>query len=1299
MGTLAPKEAADERDAAGTQVVESVRFSDMTQAQTETANRDEGKLTAEEWYDLVVEASADGSWYYDVDNQAIYYAPSFLDILDLGTGSGHISPEDFMARVHPDDREPYKRLLASHLKGETDLLQVEIRVFNEAGDMRWILSRGIARRNSAGHAYCMLGSIVDITRRRQLEDSLRAVALSSTEGGGAEFFESLARYLAEALGSDFAIIGRLDGDQEASVRTVAVYEDGKIRSNFRYELAGTPCENVMDNSLCAYPDKVAALFPRDAMLSEEQIKGYVGSPLVDSSGRTMGIIAALFRRPVADVSTAEDLLTIFGARAAAELERQAKVEALRESEQKFRDFAEVAADIFWTMDAELRFSYFNDRCYERFMLAPAELLGRTLWELAFGQPADSAEWGRHRKLLENHAPFRDFVYTFKDGRGEHRHMSLSGRPLFDPGDGRFEGYRGVATEITERRRAEAEYQDIFNNASEGIYRSSLDGRLLRANPALVRLHGLQTESELLEAMTDIANQWYVDPEDRARITRRLRKDGRVDNFETEIYRCATGERIWVIENARAVRGDSGEIVYYEGMVHDITERRRLEAQYRDIFDNVGESIYRSTPEGRLVQANPALARLQGFDTPEALLEAVGDLNTDWYLDPNTRPELKRLIEERGYLDGFEAEVRRLNSNERIWTSETVRVTRDAQGKVLYYEGSIRDVTAEHKARELAHHRSVVLEMIARDAPLGEVLHQITAIARQQQEQLVAAIFRLQNGRLYCAAAPELSRGCIETINGSTLEAVGGAVRSALEGDCEVARTRVGDREGGEGRLHKAMRDAGYEALLATPIRDQQGTVLGVITAFSGLSKEAGTSTDLLRELGQIASIAIEQQRLSEALRRQAHYDPLTELPNRALLSDRLEQAIREAERDGHPVGVLLADLDEFKLINDSMGHGAGDRVLQEVARRLRDCLRAGDTVARLGGDEFVLVVPLKDGSEYCSVVAGRLIQALQRNVNVAGREVSTRPSIGISLYPQDGATAEALLQAADTAMYAAKQSGKNRYCYFDRAMNQQVSKRLQVESDLQHALVGGALEIHYQPRIVLDCGACHGAEALLRWRHPQRGLMEAREFVGAAQRGPVMNEIDRFVLREATRTLARWQREGRPLALSINISARELYSDGFVSGVAAALEEAAIDAAGLEIEISESAVLRDYERACDQLRALKSRLPALRVAVDDFGSGYSSLNCLRQLPIDTLKIDESFIAELCRGDDAAAAMVRTIVDFGRSLGLTVVAEGVEHQVQSDALREYGCDQAQGFLYGAAVPLPEFETRYAAVLDA
>jgi predicted signal transduction protein with EAL and GGDEF domain len=364
-----------------------------------------------------------------------------------------------------------------------------------------------------------------------------------------------------------------------------------------------------------------------------------------------------------------------------------------------------------------------------------------------------------------------------------------------------------------------------------------------------------------------------------------------------------------------------------------------------------------------------------------------------------------------------------------------------------------------------------------------------------------------------------------------------------------------------------------------------------------------------------------------------------------------------------------------------------------VAARLRNCVRDRDTVARLGGDEFVIAVPLREELD-ATEVAERVLASLQPSVQVAGRDVTARPSIGISMFPQDGQSTEALMQAADTAMYAAKHAGKNRYRYFAETMNAQVSERLRLETELRTALAENQLELYYQPQIDLPGRHLVGAEALLRWNHPERGALAPGQFLPVAELGPLIGQIDRYVLRAAAHALAEWQSAGEDIILAANISARELHAADFGAEVAQVLADTRVDPNGLELEITESMLMVDFQHASRQLIDLKARAPGLRIAIDDFGSGYSSLNYLRHLPIDTLKIDRAFVADIDAPEsaDTARAIVRTIVELGRSLGLSVIAEGVETAAQADLMQELGCETAQGYWFDPPLQRPDFERR-------
>lgn len=432
---------------------------------------------------------------------------------------------------------------------------------------------------------------------------------------------------------------------------------------------------------------------------------------------------------------------------------------------------------------------------------------------------------------------------------------------------------------------------------------------------------------------------------------------------------------------------------------------------------------------------------------------------------------------------------------------------------------------------------------------------------------------------------------------------------------------------------------------------------------------------------------------NKQLRHLATHDTLTGLPNRVLMDDRLSQAIAHADRHGESFAVLWLDLDRFKLVNDSLGHRAGDELLKEVAQRLKGVVRSIDTVARLGGDEFVLIVSPDRQRDVAQQLAGRLIEVMEAPVRVAGVEIHTSPSIGIAFYPNDGATIETLLAHADAAMYCAKQRGRNNFQCFTPGMNTATQEKVKLESDLHTALERKQFELHYQPKVNISTGAVHGAEALLRWRHPVRGLIPPGEFIPIAEDCGLIGTIGAWVVREACRQARAWQLQGLPpLRVAVNLSPSQFRQGDIGSIIRDALDQAGLEARFLEVELTESAVMSDPEESISILEKLSEM--GVLVSVDDFGTGYSSMSYLRRFPIDKLKVDRSFISEvMSRPEDAS--IVRAIVSLAHSLKLKVVAEGVESMEQLEFLKTLGCDQYQGYHYSPALPASQFEELIAA----
>jgi diguanylate cyclase (GGDEF)-like protein len=426
---------------------------------------------------------------------------------------------------------------------------------------------------------------------------------------------------------------------------------------------------------------------------------------------------------------------------------------------------------------------------------------------------------------------------------------------------------------------------------------------------------------------------------------------------------------------------------------------------------------------------------------------------------------------------------------------------------------------------------------------------------------------------------------------------------------------------------------------------------------------------------------------NDQLRHLATHDALTGLPNRVLLDDRLEQAVVHAERDDQRFAVMVLDLDRFKFINDSLGHRAGDELLNQVARRLQSVVSKFDTVARVGGDEFVLVLGSAADRAAAEVIGQRVFDALKSPVRISGVDLHVATSIGIAFFPADGTSSDNLIAHADAAMYCAKQRGRNNLQFFEPGMDTATRDRVKLESDLHAALRNRQFELHYQPKVDTATDDFHSAEALIRWQHPEHGTIMPEDFIPLAEESGLINAIGEWVLREACRQCKEWQREGLPpLRVAVNVSASQFRQGNLLDVIHSAVNDAGLDPRFLEIELTESAVMTNPEESASILERL-SQIGVL-VSVDDFGTGYSSMSYLRRFPIDKLKIDRGFVKDLItRADDAS--IVQAIISLAHSLRLKVVAEGVETPEQLDSLRSMGCDQYQGFHFSPPLSANDF----------
>jgi diguanylate cyclase (GGDEF)-like protein/PAS domain S-box-containing protein len=466
-----------------------------------------------------------------------------------------------------------------------------------------------------------------------------------------------------------------------------------------------------------------------------------------------------------------------------------------------------------------------------------------------------------------------------------------------------------------------------------------------------------------------------------------------------------------------------------------------------------------------------------------------------------------------------------------------------------------------------------------------------------------------------------------------------------------------------------IRRDGFESAIedsAAPIHDRGGRVIGAVIVFHDVSAARAMSSQMTHS---------------------AQHDLVTNLPNRLLLSDRITQTIALAHRQNRPIAVIFLDLDRFKYINDSLGHAIGDQLLQSVSRRLLASVRGSDTVSRLGGDEFVLLLSEIAYPEDAATSANKILHSLSAPHSIEGQDLHIDGSIGISVYPEDGEDAETLIKNADTAMYHAKENGRNNFQFFKAEMNVKAVERQSLEGSLRRALERKEFLLHYQPKVNLETGEITGVEALIRWRQPDRGLVPPSQFVPIAEDCGLIIQIGSWVLREACRQARAWQDAGLPpVPITVNVSAVEFRDKGFVESVRRTLSETGLEARYLGLELTEGVLMEDAESTASVLQELKAM--GVHLAVDDFGTGYSSLSYLRQFPIDVLKIDQSFVHQITSDPDDSS-IVSAIINMGKSLKHLVVAEGIETQEQRAYLQAQRCAEGQGYLFSRPLAAAQF----------
>ncbi|HCP48123.1 MAG TPA: hypothetical protein DIU15_18945 [Deltaproteobacteria bacterium] len=703
-----------------------------------------------------------------------------------------------------------------------------------------------------------------------------------------------------------------------------------------------------------------------------------------------------------------------------------------------------------------------------------------------------------------------------------------------------------------------------------------------------------------------------------------------------------------------------------------------------LAQRVGDELHR-----RVEALHGRVEALEGSDDSGSSAEGE---HTDSDGKSSRHAQLERLQREVRGLGRVAGDLRRLAAGAPPRSSEP-RWLRRWRLSVKPSEGAVG--SASRPAPLLDRNR--VLEMMAAGDPIEEVLDRVVEGVELRMSGLACALVMSDGASGEIATSPSLDRALIQDIHSRLGGSMSGGSGGSGREDIEVCDVASSVRWSGGRDLLTAQ---GYVRTWCCAVALADGDEVGglcVLVREGDPLEPSRLQRRVMEEAVSLASIAIGQERTRRELQHQAHHDQLTGLPNRALLVDRLEQAIVMGVVGRHKkpeLAVVLVDLDNFKVINESLGHRAGDLVLKAVSRRIRNVLRESDTVARVGGDEFGLLLPVSSAATAAAVV-DKLQGILSAPFQVGGRELFVTASFGIGMYPADGGDASSLFSAADSAVFAAKAKGRDTAQFFTSTMNAEARERLALETELRRAIDSGGFVLHYQARVELQTGRITGVEALLRWHHPELGLLLPGRFLAVATAAGLMPRIGELVLRMAAQQVRAWRDQGvLGVVVAVNLSASQFRFSDLAATVNQVIDEFGLDPSWLELEITEDALIDDIDSATAQMQRLKS-LEGVKLAIDDFGTGYSSLGYLKQFPVDILKIDKTFICDLAGrspGAEGDTAIVKTVIELGRNLGLRVVAEGVETEDQLRLLQALKCDEAQGFLLARPVPAEELVDR-------
>ncbi len=847
-------------------------------------------------------------------------------------------------------------------------------------------------------------------------------------------------------------------------------------------------------------------------------------------------------------------------------------------------------------------------------------------------------------------------------------------------------------------RLEAEalrYQAALDALAQGVCFFDRSDRLILSNRRFAEIYRIAPEKIRTGAtLTEIiqlriaAGTWTAAPDEYLSFCASSHSSSEAIVWTTELR---DGR---IIQMRRQPMPGNACVVTHE----DVTELKAARAAANErlslqvLIDWLPDNLWVKDVNSRFVISNRITATRMGIDDPADL---VG--KTDLELLPFELAQKFYNDEQKIVRTGQPmTDMEEFAWGSKQWISTTKVPLRNDRNEIIGVAGISRDITERKLADALRDGQAQILEMIATSAPLGDVLDRLVRLVESQLKGIVGSVLLLDEAgeRLRYGAAPSLSEAFVKATDGASIGPKAGACgAAAYRHEPVFVADIMTDPLYEDYRVPAAAQ--GVHSCWSTPILSHQGEVLGV---FAMYSKSVGAPTQIeTRLLGvatHIAGIAIERKLAEDRIHFMANHDALTGLPNRILLNDRLSQALLYAKRYDRWATVAFVDLDNFKCINDSLGHSAGDELLKVVAGRMVACVKATDTVVRVGGDEFVILLfDQPKNAENVAAILQRIRTSVAEPVHLDGHTFRVTSSFGVANYPDDGKDADTLLANADAAMYRAKEVGRDNFQFYTPSLNAKVREKFALQEELRNALPRHEFVLHYQPQVELRTGRVFAVEALIRWNHPTLGLIPPIKFIPLAEETGLIVPIGDWVLRESCRQNKAWQDAGLPaMSVCVNVSARQFKDARLISTVSAALSSSGLAPKHLELELTESLIMQDIDEAIKTMKALQEL--GVQLSIDDFGIGYSSLSALKSFPVSRLKINKSFIDDLTsNADDRAVASA--VISLAQKLNLRVIAEGVETDDQMAFLRENNCDEMQGYHFSRPVEPRQVEAIIAA----